>query len=528
MTMARDPFTTTLAARAALSDRLAVDAYDEEDVLPSMLREVREFCAELVDGERIDRDGQLGPALLGEIAARGWFGLTVPAEFGGAGLSLAAATRVVSELAAHNGSVGTCVGLHSGLALHALLHVGAPPLKRRYLEEVAAGQRIASFAATEPEAGSDISAVRTTLTEKDGALRLNGSKCYVTNGGIGGLLTVLARSPGLGGARAGHTLVLVDPAWRGVSRGREEHKLGLKGSSTVTIELDDVEVPRDHILGEPSKGLQLAHDALSWGRTFMAAGCLGSARSALASAREHTRVRQQFGRPLARFPLVRQALAHAKAEVYAIESTMRLVCAIADTGCGDTALPSAIVKVLASEGAWSVVDSGLQLMGGAGFIEESGMPRRLRDVRVTRIFEGANDVLRLSLASAAITWPAATLQTAASIEHIPAHLQREAHSFERVSSEVFSALQSIKKEWGFRLFEQQAISARMADALIALYAALASLERASVSREQGEIATARLSIHLQLERAAQSAERALTPPDPEWLSLLDEVSALEA
>jgi alkylation response protein AidB-like acyl-CoA dehydrogenase len=524
--MATDAFTTTLNSRSVLGDRLAVDAYDEQELLPAILRDVKRFCAEYVDGERIDREGRIGPALIGELAAGGWFGLTVPTEFGGAGLSLAAATQVVSALAAHNGSVGTCIGLHSGLALHALLHLGTPALKSRYLSEVAGGQRIASFAATEPQAGSDISAVRTTLTEVDGVLRLNGAKCYVTNGGICGLLTVLARSPGLGGARAGHTLLLVDPESPGVSRGREEHKLGLKGSSTVTIEFENVEVPRDHVLGEPSKGLQLAHDALCWGRTFMAAGCLGSARAALRAAREHTLTRQQFGRPLARFPLVRQALAHAEADVYAIESALRLVCAIADTGCGDSALPSAIVKVLASEGAWSVVDSGLQLMGGAGYIEESGMARRLRDVRVTRIFEGANDVLRLSLASAAIAWPTAALQTAAVSEHTPAHLQTEARRFEHSFLEVGAALHSIKKQWGFKLFEQQAISVALADALIALFAALAVIERASLEHapESRELATARLAIHLQLERAAQAAARALAPRDPALHALLDEVS----
>jgi alkylation response protein AidB-like acyl-CoA dehydrogenase len=506
-----DPFQATLRGRAALAPRMAQDASDEADVLPAILQEVRDFCATEVDGAKIDRDGRLGSDLLGQVAARGWFGLTVPTRFGGAGLSLAGATRVVSELAAHNGSLGTCVGLHSGLALHALLHWGHPAVQERLLPEVAQGKRIASFAATEPGAGSDISAVRTIVREIDGKLFLDGSKCYVTNGGLAGLVTVLARSPGLGGARAGHTLVLVDPRASGVSRSREENKLGLKGSSTVTIEFEHVEIPREHLLGELSKGLEHAHQALCWGRTFMAAGCIGSARGALDDAVEHTKTREQFGRALARFPLVSESLARARAEVYAAQATLRLVCALADSGAGDILLPSSIVKVLASETAWNVVDRALQLMGGAGYIEDHGMARRLRDVRVTRIFEGANDVLRVSLASAALAWPAAELESLSASGNEA--LALEARAWDEAFARFVTALRELKKTWGFRLFEQQAIAAAFADAMIALFAALAVIERASAEHPDRP-ALPRLALALLLDQADASLARALTPRAP--------------
>ncbi len=206
-----------------------------DPLLPVVLREVRAFCASNVDPARIDHDGRIGADLLSAIAEQGWFGLTVPEEQGGVGLSLHSATRVIAELAGHDGSVGTCVGLHSGLALHSLLHLGSEALRARYLPSIVEGKRLCAFAATEPGAGSDIASVKTTLREVDGKLRLSGSKCYVTNGALCGLITVLARSPGLGGAKAGHSLVAVDPRWPGVSRGAEEHQLGLKGSSTITI-----------------------------------------------------------------------------------------------------------------------------------------------------------------------------------------------------------------------------------------------------------------------------------------------------
>ncbi len=514
--MATDPFTATIEHADALVPRLAVDALEERELLPAMLTEVQSFCRERVDGERIDREGQLGEELLSAVAERGWFGLTVPERFGGSGLSLAAATRVVSELASHNGSLGTCVGLHSGLAMHALLHLGSDEQQQRHLPGVAEGHTILSFAATEPNAGSDISGVRTTLAERDGGLRLDGSKCFVTNGGLCGLVTVLARSPGLGGARAGHTLVLVDPRSPGVSRSREEHKMGLKGSSTITIDFENVETPPDQVLGEASHGLEYAHRALCWGRTFMAAGCLGSARAALCDAREHTAARVQFGRPLARFQLVREALAESSAEVYAAESMLRLVTALGDSGAGDLALPSTMLKVLASEGAWHVVDSSLQLMGGTGYIEDSGMARRQRDVRVTRIFEGANDVLRLSLASASLGWPAAKLAEA----RLPcAGFPQEAEQFHATLAQVAAALAALKKRFGFRLFEQQVRSAHLADAWIGLFAALAVLLRPA-----GDSAVARLAVRVQLERAARAADAAIAERDETLAGLLDELA----
>lgn len=520
-------FAPVLASAAELAPRLAVDALDELELLPAMLHEVRSFCSELVDGQRIDREGALGPALLGAAAERGWFGLTVPAEHGGAGLSLAAAARMVTELAAHDGSLGTCVGLHSGLALHALLHAGSRDLQAHYLPEVAAGRRIAAFAATEPNAGSDISAVRTRLSEVGGRLILNGSKCYVTNGGLCGLVTVLTQSPGLGGARAGHTLILVDPEWPGVTRGREEHKMGLRGSSTMTLDFDDVHVPTSHVLGELSRGMAHAHAALGWGRTFMAAGCLGTARAALGVARQHTAVRQQFGRTLDRFQLVRDRLARAAVEVHAIESTLRLVCALSDAGLAEVALPSTIVKVLASEGAWRVVDDAVQVMGGAGYTEGGGVARRLRDVRVTRIFEGANDVLRVSLASAALGWPVAALLDGSPALDGPPSLAADLACLRRGLVELGEGLRSVKKRWGFRLFEQQAVAADLADAIIASFAALAVLLRAtrSLPGDGAGVELTRLTSRRLLARARQHLSRALAPPDPEergWIEALVE------
>lgn len=455
---------------------------EEETVLSSILREVSRYCKKEIDGLAIDKRGALGQEILDAVAERGWFGLTIPEEHGGAGLSMSAATRVMSELSSYNGSLATCIGLHSGLALYSLIHLAAPDLQAKYLPEIAAGDRIAAFCATEPNAGSDIAAMKTVLYEQDGVLKLRGSKCYVTNGGFAGILTVVASSPGLGGARSGHTMVIVDPSWKGVSRQAEENKLGLKGSSTITIDFDEVEIPRDHVIGEFSKGLDLAHEALTWGRTFMAAGCLGSAHAAVNETRTHIAERSQFGRTLDQFPLVREQMAGAMADVYAIESVVRLVCHIFDADSGSIALDSTVAKVLASEKTWNVIDRGVQLMGGAGFIEETGMPRRLRDVRVTRIFEGANDVLRLHLASATLGWPRAGLQDIPALApKVPAPLREVATSFDELVGEVGRGLADIQKKYGFKLFQRQPLQAVMSDAIIPTYGMMAVIVRAAGS-----------------------------------------------
>lgn len=531
MSAKQDLFTPVLQAAGDVGAGLTRDARyaDEADALQTILREVHRFGSKL-DGEAIDRRGALGQELLGQLAERGWFGLTVPEAYGGAGLSLKAATRVVNDLCTYNGSVATCVGLHSGLALHALIHIASPELQQRYLPEIAEGTRIAAFAATEPNAGSDIASMRTTLREQDGKLLLSGTKCYVTNGGICGILTTIGTSPGLGGARSGHTMVVVDPSWPGVSRHGEEHKLGLKGSSTITIDFDDVVIPPDHVLGELSKGLDAAHVALTWGRTFMAAGCLGTARAAFAQALEHTRDRVQFSRPLAGFPLVREQLAVCAANLYAAETVLRLVCECHDTKLMDIALPSTVAKVFVSESAWQVIDRCLQLMGGAGFIEDTGMPRRLRDVRVTRIFEGANDVLRLHLASATLGWPAAQLQSLPKVAaSVPACLTHEAQLVDDTCARVCQQLVAIKRKHGFKLFERQCLQSHMADAIIGAYAMMAVVLRTAHHArldEQGAssvIATARLAV-AELAQKAQAAldgmQQAEQPSRGEWVETI--------
>jgi alkylation response protein AidB-like acyl-CoA dehydrogenase len=487
----RDPFASLIDAWDTVCEDAARGALDasEAETVRELGPMVDRFCAAEVDSLAVDREGRLGRKILDGAAELGLFGITVPAEYGGAGLSMLATTRVIAALARHDGSLATTVGLHSGLALAALCEHGAPALRARYLTDVAAGRRIASFAATEPEAGSDIASVRTTAEVASGELCLRGDKAYVTNGGFAGILTVLARTPGLGGARAGTSLLVVDPSWPGVQRAREEHKMGLRGSSTVTIGFDDVRVPMDHIVGEPGKGLELFQRALWWGRTLLSAGCLGSAEGAIWRAIEHVKTRKQFGRTLSRFGMVRRHVAVMRAREFAMSSLLATVGARHGRSA-DVGWESSACKLVCSEGAFEIIDTALQLHGGAGYLEETGLSRRLRDCRVTRIFEGANDVLRVHLGSAVLSWdrdaaaarPRLAARVGPSLEALAA----------RVDGELDAAIAEIVKTAraaGFRLVDRQLVLGRMADALAELYALVAAFARVEGESRAGKDAS---------------------------------------
>lgn len=516
----RDPFSVLQASWDAVVEdtaRRGRDASDAE-IATDLCAAVDRFCAAEVDSLAIDREGRLGGAILEKAARLGLFGLTVPVDHGGAGLSMLAASRVVTRIARWDGSLATSVGLHCGLALAPLIEHGSSALRVRYLPDLAAGRRIASFAATEPEAGSDIASIRTTARRGADALSLQGDKAFVTNGGVAGFVTVLARTPELGGGRASTSLLAVDPRWKGVQRGREEHKMGLRGSSTIALAFDDVSVPLDHVIGEPGAGLALFQRALWWGRTLLSAGCLGSAESAVERAVAHVRARRQFGRPLARFELVRDHVARMRARELVMQSLIAVVGARHSRG-GDVGWESSACKIACSEGAFSTIDTALQLHGGAGYIEETGISRRLRDCRVTRIFEGANDVLRLHVAASVLSWDLeGLLRGVALARRVGAPLTDVATRLEAESAPALTTVAEVVRRTSFRLVERQLLSARIADALVDLYGLFAALAVVEGDRRHGRdvgVAAARLALIVDrtLPRVQRLVETLDAPPD---------------
>lgn len=363
----------------------------EQEVVELLLPQLARFLAREVRSDAIDADASIPARVRAGAGELGLFGLTIPQSHGGYGLSLGATCRIVSEIARVDRSVAIMIGLHAGLGTRGLVEHGQADLARRWLPRLASGECIASFAATEASAGSDLASVRTTGEVVREGLRVQGEKSYVTNGGYAGLFTVLARTPGFGGERA-HAVVCIPADAPGVHVGREEHKLGIRGTSTVTVRFDDVVVPMSHVLGTPGQGMDLTHGLLGWGRTLMSAGCVGTARAALDAAVGHAKTRRQFGRPIGEFGATRAHLAWMAARVHAMQA---LVESVAERHARGESIESesAVAKVFCSDSAFEVCDRSLQLHGALGFIESTGVARMLRDCRITRIFEGANDVL---------------------------------------------------------------------------------------------------------------------------------------
>jgi alkylation response protein AidB-like acyl-CoA dehydrogenase len=371
-----------------------------EDEASEIVWAVRRFVERLPEATTRDRSGRLPAELLDEARALGLFGMAIPESHGGLGLSLGATASAVAEIARVDRALATAIGLHNGLGTRGLIEAGSPELRTRYLPAMAAGERIGSFCATEPGAGSDLSALRTTADPDGDELVVRGQKAYVTNAGMAGLFTVLVRTPEPGGG-AGSALVVVPREASGLSLGAEEHKMGLKASSTRSVYFDDVRVPAGHQLGATGRGIADAHRALEWGRTLMSAGCLGTARAALERSLAHTTHRRQFRRSLRSFGSVKAHLAAMARSIFAIEAVLRTVGREEASGASIEAT-SAALKVLASELAFDACDRAVQVHGALGFVEDAGVAILQRDARVTRIFEGANDVLLVRLGSALV------------------------------------------------------------------------------------------------------------------------------
>jgi alkylation response protein AidB-like acyl-CoA dehydrogenase len=386
-----------------------------DEIADALCRSVADFAAAHIDAARIDADKRIPPAVLKGLAELGLFGVTLPEAHGGAGLPATTACRAVATLAEADRSVATTVGLHLGLGTRGLVAYGTPEAQARFLPGLASGEHLAAFATTESGAGSDLAAIATRGVLDGEHLRLNGQKIYVTNGALARVLTATVSTPGLGGAERGISVVALDSTSPGVTVLGEEHKLGLRGSSTTTIMLDDARLPLSQVLGVPGKGAEYLAHILSWGRMLLSAGCVGTARKALKLATAHVHERRQFGKPLAAQEVVQRQLSGLATRLFAMRALVE-AAARAEADVPTLARLTSSAKVLCSEGAWAICDTSLQLHGGCGYIEDTGVALLLRDARVPRIFEGANDVLltHLGLMELAQAQPLAGARSAAS------------------------------------------------------------------------------------------------------------------
>ena len=349
-------------------------------------REIRPRVHDMERDERIPQD------LVDQMGELGFFGPHFPEQWGGAGMGELGFVIVQEELSRAHASTGLLVAASSGLAARLVYQAGDDEQQRRYLEPLARGQMIGAFCLTEPTAGSDVSAIRTTAVADGDHFVINGDKAFVTNGDRAGVFLVFAKTDADLGAN-GISLFIVERDTPGLRVLRLEDKMGLRASDTAQLLFEDVRVPRSALIGELNRGFRIALATLNMSRIGIGATCLGIAKEGLDLGWQYAHGREMFGQTLADHQVTQHAFADMQIDVFAAESIIYRTAAMADAGEPFEAEAS-ICKVFGSEMAQRVVDRALQMHGGAGYLLGSPIERLYRDIRVARIYEGASEVQR--------------------------------------------------------------------------------------------------------------------------------------
>lgn len=368
----------------------------------SMVRKTKEFCLSNIDPDAIDREAKIPDSVVKGLGRLGVLGMTIGKQYGGIGMSQFNYCRVMEVIGGHCGSTAVFVNAHHSIGLRALELFGTDEQKAQWMGPLAAGDKMAAFALTEPMAGSDASNVRTRAepTEDGSGYIINGEKRWITNGGIADVLTLMARTPDDANPDGKITAFLVTPDMAGFEVVEERmEKVGIRGTATGHIKFTDMYVPKENILGQVGKGLKLALTVLDFGRTTFGASCTGAAKFCIERMVARAKTRRQFGKTLGEFELVRKKIAEAVADTYAMESATYHTASLIDSGAEDYMVETAMIKVFASDQLWRIVNDCLQVWGGKGFFTDQPFERMMRDARLNLIGEGANDVLRCFIAS---------------------------------------------------------------------------------------------------------------------------------
>ena len=371
----------------------------DPDSFAALIDGVRRFVAERLrprEGEVADSD-EIPEDLVAEMKALGLFGLSIPADHGGLGLTMAEEVAVAFELGRTTPAMRSTFGTNVGIGSQGLVMSGTPEQKARWLPAIASGAIITSFALTEPDVGSDSAAVKTraVLDVAAGVYRLSGTKRYITNADKAALFTVMARTGGEGAQ--GVSAFLVPRDLPGLSIGPHEKKMGQQGAHVCDVNFDAVPVPVENRLGAEGEGFKVAMRVLDRGRLHISAVCVGVAERLIADCVAYAQDRKQFGQPIANFQLIQAMIADSKTEAMAARALVEATARRKDAGDNVT-LDCAAAKLFASEMVGRVADRAVQLFGGAGYIADYGIERLYRDVRLFRIYEGTSEIQRLIIA----------------------------------------------------------------------------------------------------------------------------------
>lgn len=383
----------------------------------AFLEKLEGFLKTRVDPDAIDRTGEMPPEVIRGLAELGCFGMKIPKEYGGLGLSQTNYNRAIALVGSYCGSTSVWLSAHQSIGVPQPLKLfGTEEQKKKYLPRLAAGT-ISAFALTEPDVGSDPAKMSTTATPVDNgkAYLLNGQKLWCTNGPVADVMVVMARTPDRvirGKPRKQITAFIVEKGWPGVEVVHRCQFMGLKGIQNGLLRFTDVRVPKENILWGVGRGLKLALMTLNTGRLTLPAGCIGASKRCLEISRKWAGVRRQWGKPIGRHEAVARKLGKMASHLFAMESVTWLASAWADRGDMDVRIEAAIAKLFGSEATWEIVDETLQVRGGRGYETadslkgrgEEGIPveRIFRDLRINLIIEGTSEIMRLFLAREAL------------------------------------------------------------------------------------------------------------------------------
>ncbi len=486
-------------------------------------------------------------SLITRAGELGLLGTDVPEPFGGVELDKVSAL-IVGEAVGRSASFATTFGAQTGLAITPLLCFGTEAQKRKYIPRLVTGELLGAYALSESGSGSDaLGAKARAIPQADGSFLLSGEKMWITNGGFADIFIVFAQviqPPAVPGGSDQHFTAFIVERGPGVTSGKEEHKMGLHGSSTTPLILQEARVAADAVLGEVGKGHKVAFNVLNYGRFKLGAMCSGGARAVIAVAAAYASERRQFGKPIAAFGAIRHKLAEMTVREFAVESMLYRTAGLIDTAVDgrhtneavlaaleEFAIEASILKVAASEMLDYVVDENVQIHGGNGFVRDYGAERACRDARVNRIFEGTNEINRLlipgmlirralkgslpliseakKLQDEILSPPLADLPSDVPLEQ----LRRTVSAMKKVALMV---LGTAMQTYGEALTNEQEVLMTSADILVDVFGAESVLLRAEASTDELQAAAAFVFVNDaagRIELAARSALAAMTEGD---------------